>query len=97
VDAGGLQHVFHMALGGCLVVESHRTQPDRGWTGGSLRSLALTEARDNRLSVSGISDVIGHLGRAENKVGALGVARSSPGLKGGEGRERGGAGWFPQG
>ena len=39
------------------------------------RSLDLTEARDNRFSVLGIPDTAGHLGRAENKVGAPGAAR----------------------
>jgi hypothetical protein len=34
------------------------------------------EARDNRFSVSGISDTTGHLRRAENKMGAPGAAQS---------------------
>ena len=45
-------------------------------------------------------DVTGHCGRAENKVGAvgaLGEARSAPGLKRGKGIGRRGAGWFPCG
>jgi hypothetical protein len=42
----------------------------RRWTRGSPRSLGLTEARDNRFLVSGIPDTAGHLGRAENKMGA---------------------------
>lgn len=41
----------------------HRT-PARGdwgvWTSGILRSLSLMDARDNRLSVSGIPDTVGH-------------------------------------
>jgi hypothetical protein len=44
---------FHVALGGCLAVGSDRPSP-QGWTRGSPRSLRLTEARDNRFSVSGI-------------------------------------------
>ena len=40
------------------------------WTRGSLRSLGLTEARDNRFSVSGIPDATGHYRRAENIMGA---------------------------
>ena len=67
----------------------------RRWTRGSPRSLGLTEARDNRFSVSGIPDTAGHHGRAENQVEAPGVALSSLGPKGRKGRERGGAGWFP--
>jgi hypothetical protein len=55
----------------------------------SRQSLGLMEVRDNRFSVSGIPDIVGHFGRAESKVGALGAAWSSPGPKGGEGRERG--------
>ena len=47
------------------------------WTRGSLRSLGLTEARDNRFSVSGIPDATGHCRRAENKVGAQEAAQSS--------------------
>ena len=62
-----------------------------------MRSLGLTEARDNRFSVSGIPDAPGHRRRAENKMGALEEAWSPPGLKGGEGMERGVAGWFPHG
>ena len=42
----------------------------RGWAESSLRSLGLTEARDNRFSLSYIPDVTGHHRRAENKVGA---------------------------
>jgi hypothetical protein len=55
------------------------------------------ESRDNRFSVPDIPVVAGHHGRAENKVEDLGAARSAPGPKGGEGRERGGTGWFPRG
>ena len=66
-----------------------------GWTRGSPRSLDLIEARDNRFSVSGIPDTAGHHGRAENKMGAPGAAQSVLEPKGGEGREREGAGWFP--
>jgi hypothetical protein len=62
-------------------------------TGCSLRSLGLTEARDNRFSVSGIPDTAGHHGRAENKVGALWAAWPASGPKRGEGRGTGGAGW----
>ena len=69
----------------------------KGWTRGSPRSLGLTEARDNRFSVSCTQDAAGHHGRAENKMGAQGAALSSPGLKRGEGRERGGSEWFPHG
>ena len=50
-----------------------------------------------RFSVSVISDTAGHHRRAENKMGALGVAWSALGPKGGVGRERGGAGWFSRG
>jgi hypothetical protein len=67
----------------------------RGWTMGSQRSLGLTEDRDNMFSVSGIPNTAGHGGRAENKMGALGAAWSTPGPKGGEGREREDTGWFP--
>ena len=85
VDAGGLLLAFYTAPGGCLAVGSQRT-PARGswgvWTSGIPRSLSLMDARDNRFSVSGIPDTAGHLGRAENKMGALGAALSSPGLKG---------------
>jgi hypothetical protein len=49
----------------------------------------------DRFSVLGISDTTGHHGRAEKKMGAPGAARPSPGMKGGEGKERGSAGWFP--
>ena len=49
-----------------------------GWTRGSLRALGVTEARDNRLSVSGIPDVTGHHGGAENKMGALRGGLSHP-------------------
>jgi hypothetical protein len=76
------------ALGGCLAVGSHRTQPVRGWTRDSVRP------RDNRFSVLGISNAAGYHGIAENKMGAPGAAQSSPGPKGGEGRGRGGTGWF---
>ena len=70
-----------------------------GWTRGGPRSLGLTEARDNRfsVSVSSIPDTAGHRRRAENKVGALATTWSDPGPKGGESRERGDAGWFPHG
>ena len=71
-DMGELPHNFHGAPDGCLTVGSHGTQPARGWTRGSPRSLGLTEARDNRFSVSGIPDASGHCGRAENKVEAPG-------------------------
>ena len=41
-----------------------------------------------RFSALGIPDTAGHLGRAENRMGApRGAAQSAPGLKGGEGRE----------
>ena len=95
VDAGGLLLAFQAALGKCPAVGSHGTQPSGGWTRSSLRSLGLTEARDNRFSLSGIPDAAGHSRREENKMGTPGVTQSSPGPKGGEGRERGDAGWFP--
>ena len=60
----------------------------RRWTRGSPRSLGLTEARDNRFLVSGIPDTAGHLGRAENKMGAPGVDWSALGPR----KERAGAG-----
>ena len=88
---------FPRGPGGCLAMGSHGTPPLQGWTRGSLRSLGLTEARDNRFSVSGIPDTAGHLRRAENKMGALGEARSAPGPRGGKSRDRVGAGWFPHG
>ena len=88
---------FARARGRCLAVGSHGTQPARGWTRGSLRSLGLTEARDNRLSVLGISDTARYRVRAQNKMGAPRAAGSSPGPKGGGGRGRGGAVWFPRG
>jgi hypothetical protein len=50
----------------------HGTQHSGDWTRGSLRSLGLTEARDNRFSVLGIPDKAGHHRRTENKMGALG-------------------------
>jgi hypothetical protein len=46
-----------------------------------------------RFSASGIPDTTEHCGRAKNRMGNLGVARSALGPKGGEARERGGAGW----
>ena len=61
--SGRLPHAFHVAR--------------RGWIRGSLRSLGLTEARDNRFSVSGIPDTAGHHRRAEKKVEAPGAAQSS--------------------
>ena len=70
-----------MAPGGCLAVGSYRPSLG-GWARGSLRSLDLTEARDNRLLVLGIPDTTGHHGRAENKMGSLRVAWSALGLKG---------------
>ena len=54
---------------------------------GSPKSLGLIETRDNRFSVWGIPEAAGCRGRAENKVGALGVAGHSPGQKRAEGRE----------
>jgi hypothetical protein len=68
----------------------------KGWTRGSTRSLVLTEARDNRFSVSGIQDTAGHRGRPKNKIGTLGSS-VSPRPKEGEGRDRGATGWFPYG
>jgi hypothetical protein len=44
-----------------------------------------------RFSVSGTLDTVGHHGRAENRMGALGAGQSAPGPKGGEGRGRKGA------
>lgn len=67
-----------------------------GWTEGNLKSLGLTEARDNRFSVLDIPDATVCHRRAENKVGSPGVAQSALELKRGEGRERRGAGWFPR-
>jgi hypothetical protein len=87
----GVSHAFHMAPGGCLAVGTHRLQPMSGcgWARGSSRSLGLTEARDNRFSVAGIPDAIGHRRRAENKVRAPGMAWTSPEQREGrEGRER---------
>ena len=80
---------------GVWLWEATEPQFPRGWTRGSLRSLGLMEARDNRFSVLGIPDTAGHRRRAENKMGALGVPWSVPGLKGEEGRGRVGTGWFP--
>ena len=45
---------------------SHRTPACSGVDKGR-----LTEARDNRFSVSGVPDTAGHGGRAENKVGPV--------------------------
>jgi hypothetical protein len=53
-----------VALGGCLAVGSHEPQPTRVCRRGSLRSLGLMEARDNRFTVSSIPDTAGHQGRA---------------------------------
>ena len=47
-----------------------------------------------RFSASGIPDTAGHCKRDENRMGVQGAAQSALGLKGGEGRGRGGAGWF---
>jgi hypothetical protein len=47
------------------------------------------EARDDGSSVLDIPDLIVCCGRAENKVRATGAARSAPGLKGEEKREKG--------
>jgi hypothetical protein len=77
---------------GVWLFKAMEPQPARGWTRGSPRSLGLTEPRDNRFSVSGITDAAGHCRRTEKKVWNLGVAWSSPGPKGGEGRGRKGAG-----
>ena len=82
---------------GVWLWEATELQLGAGWTRGNPRSLGLMEARDNRFSVSDIPNTSGHLRRAENKMGAPGLAQSAPGPKGGEGRERGGAGWFPHG
>jgi hypothetical protein len=48
-------------------------------------------------SQSWTSQTDGCCRRAENEVGAPGAARSALGMKGGEGRGRGGSGWFPYG
>ena len=56
------------------------------WRGSSPRSLGLTEARDDRFSVSDIPDFAVCLERAENKVGATGTAWSAQGPKGEEGK-----------
>jgi hypothetical protein len=85
---------FPCSQGGCLAVGSYGPALG-GWTRGGHRSLDLKESKDNRFSVSGIPDTAEHCGRAENKMGAPGAARSAQEPKGGEGRERGGAGWFP--
>ena len=45
----------------------------------------------NRFSDSGIPDTAGHCGRTENRMGTLGVARSAPGPKGGQGKGRAGS------
>ena len=62
---------------------------NKGGCGKPLNPACQGKARDNRFSVSGISDAAGHRGRAENKVGAPRVARSSQSLReeraGGEG------------
>jgi hypothetical protein len=76
----GLPQGFYVAPGGCLSVGSYRPSP-RGWTRGCPRFLGLTEARDNRFSVSGIPGTTGHRRRAEKKVGALEVAQSCPGRR----------------
>ena len=92
MDAGGQPHAFHAILGGCLAVGWlwEATDPaHRGWTRGSPGSLDLMEATYNRFSISGIPDTIRYSGRPENKMEDLGQLG---GLKGGEGRERGGAG-----
>ena len=81
-----LPHAFYTAPGRCLAVGSHGHQPTGGWTRGSLRTMGLGEARDNRFSISGIPDAAGHRRRAENKVGALWVDQPASGPKRGEGR-----------
>ena len=75
-----------------------------GWVSGCGKPLDHSSAKGgqgavlgNRFSVLGIPDTTGHLRRAENKIGNPGVTWSSPGPKRGEGRERGGTGWFPRG
>ena len=65
---------LHVAPGGHLAIGSLRTAVHRGWRGNSLRSLGLTETRDNRFSVSDIPDIAVCLRRAENEVGAMGAA-----------------------
>ena len=61
-----------------------------GWKGSNLRSLGLTEARDDRLSVLDIPDVTVCLRRAENEVVAPLGSSFSPGAKGRRGQgERG--------
>jgi hypothetical protein len=50
-----------------------------------------------RFSALGIPDTAEHCRRAENRMGTPGAAQLALGRKGGEGRERGGAGWFPHG
>jgi hypothetical protein len=57
-----------------------------GWTRGSPRSLGLTEARDNRFSVSGIPDTTVHCRRAENKIEAPQDVLVSPRAKGRRGQ-----------
>ena len=53
----------------------------RGWTGGSLRSLGLTETRDIRFSVWDIPDTAVCHRRAENKVGPPGGSSVIPGAE----------------
>ena len=74
--------------------EPQKPRPGGRGKGISPRSLALMEARDDRFSFSDIPDIAVCYRRAENKVRAPGTAQSSPGLKGDEGKGRGGAGWF---
>jgi hypothetical protein len=73
VDAGGLLHAFHMALGGCLSV-------------GKSLDPSLVGDGGTRFSVSWIPDTPEHCGRAENKCPPTPRGRSvSPGRMGGEG------------
>ena len=54
-DSGGLLHAFCSAWVGVWLWEATGPQLGTGWTRGSPRSpLGLTEARDNRFSISGI-------------------------------------------
>ena len=45
---------------GCRKLGTHPAGGRERWTGGSLRTLGLMEARDNRFSVSGIPDTTGY-------------------------------------
>jgi hypothetical protein len=97
---GGLLLTLYLTLGGEALSTwwCKATNPvHRGGTGSSPMSLGLTEARDNRFSVSDIPDTAICCRRAEYKPGLKRVTQASPGPKGGEGRGKGVVGWFPLG